>query len=132
MSWQSYVDDHLCMELPTGNRLKSAAIIGQDGNMWAQSAEFPELLPNEVENIMRGMVDAGTIAQNGLFLGGVKYMVIQGVPGEVIRGKKGPEGVTVKKTVSGLIFGIYADPTAAGEANLVVERLGDYLCEMGI
>ena len=32
---------------------------------------------------------AGTLAQNGLKVGGVKYMVIAGEPGAVHRGKKG-------------------------------------------
>ena len=34
-------------------------------------------------------VSAGTLAQNGLKVGGVKYMVIAGEPGAVHRGKKG-------------------------------------------
>jgi len=44
-------------------------------------------------------------------------MVIQGEPGAVIRGKKGPGGVTIKKTNLALLIGIYD------------ERLGDYLIE---
>ena len=36
MSWQSYVDDHL---VGSGNVTK-AAIVGLDGNVWAQSPEF--------------------------------------------------------------------------------------------
>lgn len=42
MSWQAYVDDHLLCEIE-GNHLTSAAIIGQDGNVWAQSATFPQV-----------------------------------------------------------------------------------------
>lgn len=131
MSWQPYIDDHMMMELPSGNSLQSAAIIGHDGNVWAQSPQFPELLPNEFENIMRGFIDSATLAQHGLFLGGAKYMVIQGDPGEVIRGKKGTGGVTVKKSTQSLVIGIYAEPTSPGENNIVVEKLGDYLIEMG-
>lgn len=41
MSWQSYIDDSLMCTLPAGSTLESAAIFGQDGNVWAQSAEFP-------------------------------------------------------------------------------------------
>lgn len=43
MSWQPYIDDHMMMELPSGNRLHSAAIIGHEGHVWAQSSEFPEV-----------------------------------------------------------------------------------------
>lgn len=43
MSWQTYVDDHLMCEIE-GNHLTSAAIIGHDGGVWAQSATFPAVL----------------------------------------------------------------------------------------
>lgn len=42
MSWQTYVDDHLMCEID-GNHLTSAAIIGQDGSVWAQSSNFPQV-----------------------------------------------------------------------------------------
>ncbi len=48
MSWQEYVDDHLMCELPNGGNLKSAAIVGLDGGVWAQSPEFPTLSNDEV------------------------------------------------------------------------------------
>lgn len=48
MSWQEYVDDHLMCELPNGGTLKSAAIVGLDGGVWAQSPEFPALGDDEV------------------------------------------------------------------------------------
>ncbi len=48
------------------------------------------------------------------------------------RGLQGQGGVTVKKTNSALVFGIYDEPVSPGECNIVVERLGDYLVEQGI
>ena len=48
MSWQEYVDDHLMCELPNGGNLKSAAIVGLDGGVWAQSPDFPTLSNEEV------------------------------------------------------------------------------------
>ena len=42
MSWQAYVDDHLMCEIE-GHHLTSAAIIGHDGTVWAQSAAFPSV-----------------------------------------------------------------------------------------
>lgn len=42
MSWQVYVDDHLMCEIE-GNHLTSAAIIGQDGSVWAKSENFPQV-----------------------------------------------------------------------------------------
>ena len=44
MSWQEFVDGQLMVELSGGNYLSSAAIMGQDGNIWAQSPNFPPVL----------------------------------------------------------------------------------------
>ncbi|KAK8286413.1 hypothetical protein V6Z12_D08G293000, partial [Gossypium hirsutum] len=76
--------------------------------------------------------EPGHLAPKGLHLAVAKYMVIQGEPGAVIRGKKGTGGVTIKKTGQGLIFGIYEEPVTPGQCNMVVERLGDYLAEQGL
>ncbi|KAK4375538.1 hypothetical protein RND71_006215 [Anisodus tanguticus] len=130
MSWQAYVDDHLMCEID-GNHLTSAAIIGQD---------------EEITAIMNDFAEPGTLAPTGLFLGGAKYMVIQGEAGAVIRGKKvrdpgfrfsaialqGPGGITINKTGAALIIGIYDEPMAPGVCNMIVERLGDYLIEQGL
>jgi profilin len=37
---------------------------------------------------MKDFDEPGSLAPTGLYLGGTKYMVIQGEPGAVIRGKK--------------------------------------------
>jgi len=37
---------------------------------------------------MNDFNEPGTLAPTGLYIGGTKYMVIQGEPGAVIRGKK--------------------------------------------
>lgn len=44
--------------------------------------------PEEVTGIVNDFNEPGTLAPTGLYLGGTKYMVIQGEPGAVIRGKK--------------------------------------------
>ena len=51
MSWQSYVDDHLLVELPGGGQLTHAAILGEDGGVWAQSPEFPTVSEAQVSSI---------------------------------------------------------------------------------
>ncbi|KAG2626261.1 profilin-9-like [Panicum virgatum] len=131
MSWQTYVDEHLMCEIE-GHHLTSAAILGHDGAVWAQSAAFPQFKTEETANIMKDFDEPGHLAPTGLFLGPTKYMVIQGEPGAVIRGKKGSGGITVKKTGQALIIGIYDEPMTPGQCNLVVERLGDYLIEQGM
>lgn len=44
--------------------------------------------PEEIAAIVKDFDEPGSLAPTGLFLGGIKYMVIQGEPGAVIRGKK--------------------------------------------
>ena len=44
--------------------------------------------PEEITGIMNDFNEPGFLAPTGLYLGGTKYMVIQGEPGAVIRGKK--------------------------------------------
>ncbi|KAH0453827.1 hypothetical protein IEQ34_018151 [Dendrobium chrysotoxum] len=141
MSWQAYVDDHLMCEID-GQRLTSAAIVGNEGGVWAQSESFPQadilsfpfdrpFLHAEITAIQNDFAEPGSLAPTGLYLGNVKYMVIQGEPGAVIRGKKGSGGITIKKTNLALIIGIYDEPMAPGQCNVIVERLGDYLLEQG-
>ncbi|CAL9195795.1 unnamed protein product [Musa hybrid cultivar] len=130
MSWQTYVDDHLMCDIDD-QRLTAAAILGNDGSVWAQSGSFPQFKPEEITAIMTDFDEPGSLAPTGLFLGGTKYMVIQGEPGAVIRGKKGTGGVTIKKTNLALIIGIYDEPMTGGQCNMVVERLGDYLYDQG-
>ncbi|KAE8770622.1 Profilin [Hordeum vulgare] len=130
MSWQTYVDEQLLCDID-GQRLAAAAILGHDGAVWAQSEPFPEVKPEEITAVINDFDEPGSLAPTGLFLGGTKYMVIQGEPGAVIRGKKGSGGVTIKKTSLAIIIGIYEEPMTPGQCNMVVERLGDYLLEQG-
>ncbi|KAK7335906.1 hypothetical protein VNO80_28033 [Phaseolus coccineus] len=131
MSWQTYVDDHLMCDFD-GHTLAAAAIIGHDGTVWAQSSKFPEFKGEEIEAIMKDFDEPGRLAPTGLLLGDTKYMVIQGEAGAVIRGKKGGGGITVKKSKKALVIGIYGEPLAPGQCNMIVETLGDYLIEQGL
>ncbi|GAQ78249.1 Profilin [Klebsormidium nitens] len=131
MSWQSYVDDHLLCQLPSGNQLRHAAIYGQDGSLWAESAEFPKILPEEIEKIVAGFADPNLLGPTGIMIAGQKYMAVMSEKDVVLRGKKGPGGCTIKKTTSALLIGIYEEPVQPGECNVVVENLGDYLIGQG-
>ncbi|CAN1177482.1 unnamed protein product [Linum perenne] len=90
MSWQTYVDEHLMCEIEgqPGQHLHAAAILGLDGSVWAQSSAFPQLKGSEVSGIIKDFDEPGHLAPTGLHINGAKYMVIQGEPGAVIRGKK--------------------------------------------
>lgn len=49
---------------------------------------YMQLKPEEITGILNDFNEPGTLAPTGLYIGGSKYMVIQGEPGAVIRGKK--------------------------------------------
>ncbi|KIY94673.1 hypothetical protein MNEG_13289 [Monoraphidium neglectum] len=72
---------------------------------------------------------AGELGGNGIKLGEVKFQV---VPGDetVIRGKSKGGGLCVKRTNTALVIGVYDEPVAPGDCNVVVENLGDYLKSM--
>ncbi|GLJ29530.1 hypothetical protein SUGI_0582160 [Cryptomeria japonica] len=131
-SWQDFVEKQLMVELSNGSRLSSAAIVGQDGLLWARSHTFPPVIPEEIVKIMKGFEDSGEMGEFGIHVGGIKYIFIQGDPGQVIRGRKVHGGITIKKTRRALVMGIYEEPVAPSECNMVVEKLGDYLIEQGI
>ncbi|KAK4283895.1 hypothetical protein QN277_000797 [Acacia crassicarpa] len=153
MSWQTYLDEHLMYQVE-GKHLNSAAIVGQDGSVWAQSATFPQLKPEEITAIMNDFAEPGSLAPNGLYLGGTKYMVIEGEPGLLIRGMKvydnfcgfhyrhllslflhcslGAGGVTIKKTTQALVIGIYEEPMAPGHCDKIVKRVGADLIDHGL
>merc|ERR1711959_571759 len=81
MSWQTYVDDHLMVDLPGGGKLAYAAIYGQDGGCWAQSAGFPALDADQAKILVTGFSDPGAVAASGLRIGDRKYISIGGRPG---------------------------------------------------
>nr|AFI49340.1 truncated profilin [Chlorella vulgaris] len=89
MSWQQFVDDQLMCTLPGGGQLKHAAIWGHDGGVWACDAAFPTVSPEEVSALVEGFNDTSKLAQSGIRIGGEKYVLVAGEPGEVLRGKKG-------------------------------------------
>lgn len=47
-----------------------------------------QIKPQENTDIMKDFDEPGHLAPTGMHLAGIKYMVIQGEPGAVIRGKK--------------------------------------------
>ncbi|KAL8139480.1 hypothetical protein V2J09_005501 [Rumex salicifolius] len=79
--WETYVDE--MMSGVDGHHLTSAAILGQDGTLWAQSAAFPPLKAEQGIAIMKDIDE-----QTGILIGSTSYMFIQGNPRDFISGKK--------------------------------------------
>nr|GEY09397.1 pollen profilin [Tanacetum cinerariifolium] len=100
-------------------RVKDADILIDDvflpksdvATRWVKSIPI-KFKPNEIDAIIKEFNEAGQLAPTGLFLGGAKYMVIQGEAGAVIRGKKGAGGICIKKTSRAMVCGIYDEPVA--------------------
>lgn len=67
MSWQTYVDDHLLVPLPNGGQLSHAAIVGQDGGVWAQDANFPPVTPEEVQALVKGCDDTSESRSTSMY-----------------------------------------------------------------
>eukprot|EP00286_Rhodomonas_abbreviata_P020363 CAMPEP_0181306642 /NCGR_PEP_ID=MMETSP1101-20121128/10419_1 /TAXON_ID=46948 /ORGANISM="Rhodomonas abbreviata, Strain Caron Lab Isolate" /LENGTH=124 /DNA_ID=CAMNT_0023412733 /DNA_START=139 /DNA_END=513 /DNA_ORIENTATION=+ len=123
MSWQAYVDDQLI-----GTRkVNKAAIIGLDGNIWAQSAGF-NLPPAEGQAIA-----AASKAPNPampIILLGNKFMVLRAEDPSIYC-RKDSDGACITKTNQCVILGMYGTDMQAGECNVAVEKLADYLREQG-
>lgn len=57
-------------------------------NIFCMTLLMLQFKADEIKGIITDFDEPGHLAPTGLFLGGAKYMVIQGEPGAVIRGKK--------------------------------------------
>jgi len=125
MSWQAYVDNNL-----VGSKcITKGAIIGLDGSKWASSPGF-NVTPDEAKKLVAAFKDANGIRAAGLFLNTVKYFAL-GCTDRSIYGKQGANGCACVKTTKCVLIGVYDDKIQGGQANLVVEKLGDYLIESG-
>ncbi|KIO32639.1 hypothetical protein M407DRAFT_241334 [Tulasnella calospora MUT 4182] len=122
MSWQTYVDSNL---LGTG-KIAHAAILGQQGGVWATSPGFT-LSPQEQSAIVGAWNDLDRIQANGVRLAGTKYFTIQTTPGRSIYGKSRADGCIIVKTKQAILVTVYNAPVQAAEATPVVESLADYL-----
>ena len=110
-------------------RLAFAAIVGLDGGVWAQSSDFPDISPEQLDVLISAFDDETVLQEKGIHLGEQRYIVIQGEPGSVIRGKKGTSGFTAKKTNTAFVIGGYAEGIQPGECNLLVENVADELAK---
>lgn len=141
-------DTHLAASIPSNNlcgtkpiagggTLSGAAIVGQDGGVWAQTPDFPAITPEQVAAIMEGLEDPAKLGATGIHIGGpagseTKYFLIPSEAGSVLRGRFKNDGVVIKKTTSALVIGLFSEGVPAGDANVRVEDLGDYLVSQGI
>ncbi|KAJ3443225.1 profilin [Anaeramoeba flamelloides] len=124
MSWDSYVETSFV----GSGHVSMGAIVGFAGNVWAQTKGM-NLKPDEVQRIYEGFDDLGKLFNNGIVIGGVKYIFLGG--GEFLKGKKGQDGVIVYKTKTALVIGIYKEGIQTGNCLSVCGKFADWLSDNG-
>jgi len=125
MSWQTYVDTNL---VGTG-KVARAAIIGQQGGIWATSAGFT--LPSEEQtNVIALFNNLDEALAKGIRVSGEKYFTLL-ADKDHIYGKKQANGVVIVKTKQAILVAVYEAPIQAPECTPVVEGLADYLRGVG-
>ncbi|EIW75545.1 profilin [Coniophora puteana RWD-64-598 SS2] len=131
MSWQTYVDSNL---VGTG-KVARAAILGQQGGVWAVSAGY-NIAADEQKTIIDAVskIEASfkenTIPVSSLTLAGRKFIITR-PEARSLYGRKQQDGIVVVKTKQAILVAEYQPPTQAGEATVVVEGLADYLIGVG-
>ncbi|GAA5869276.1 hypothetical protein JCM3774_004191 [Rhodotorula dairenensis] len=125
MSWQAYVDSNL---LGTG-KITRAAILGQQGGVWAASAGY-SLSPEEQSALTKVHSDPASAQAHGVKAAGQKFLCIR-ADDRSVYGKKSADGIIVVKTKQAILVAEYGHPTQPGEATKIVEELADYLIGVG-
>jgi len=129
MSWDSYTTT-----LVNSGKVKSAAIFGLDGQVWAQSAGLSLLGPETLAIIHGFKGDAGkeTVARAGAVVGGLKYMYIMSDE-SVMNLRKGTCGVAIFKTNQCYVLGTYDanENQSAGNCQVELNRIAEYLKGQG-
>ncbi|KAF8650717.1 hypothetical protein AX16_005090 [Volvariella volvacea WC 439] len=127
MSWQSYVDTNLV----GSGRVSKAAIVGQQGGVWAASAGY-NLTPEEVNAVINAFVHPDQVQASGLRFAGQKFFTLQVDPvSQTVQLKKAADGAIVRKTKQAILVAEYAAPIQQTECNVIVQQLGDYLVSVG-
>lgn len=89
-----------------------------------------QITPDEVRCIVSGFEDASNLYAEGLKIGGVKHMLIKATE-DNIHAKKGSAGVICCKTGQCVLIAAYSEEIKPEGTNAVVERLADYLRNVG-
>ncbi|KPV72699.1 uncharacterized protein RHOBADRAFT_17918, partial [Rhodotorula graminis WP1] len=119
------VDSNL---LGTG-KVTKAAILGQQGGVWAQSQGY-NLAPDEQNAIVAAFNDPSSAQASGVRAAGTKFLTIR-ADDRSVYGKKQADGIVCVKTTQAVLVAEYSHPTVPGEATKIVEDLADYLIGVG-
>ncbi|RDW67315.1 profilin [Aspergillus mulundensis] len=103
-----------------------AAILSYDfSSVEAHSPGFT-ISPQEVQAIGSAFGDSTWAMQNGVTIGGEKFLAIK-ADEQSVYGKKGKEGVIIVRTPSCILVGHHSEATQTTNAAAAIEKVGDYL-----
>ena len=125
MSWQSYVDDQLL----NTKMVTHAVICGHDGNIWAKSENFA-VTSEELRSLIGKYADTSLLAQSGVTVAGKIYMYHSSTDKGIRAGSMNMQLYAIKTTQT-YILCVYEDPIVSEQAASVMEKLGDYLIQVG-
>ncbi|KAE8329910.1 profilin-1A [Aspergillus sergii] len=125
MSWQSYIDSNLV----GSGKFSRAAILGQQGGVWAASPGY-ELSTEEQKEVTDAHNNLSHTMSSGLKLAGQRFFYTSADTRSIYLNSQAG-GAIVLKTKQAIIVAEYAAPIQAVEAAQQVESLADYLISVG-
>jgi len=110
-------------------KIDKALIVGHSGGIWAATTGLKPSA-EELAAIVKGFVSPSQIQASGIRIEGQKYFAVSANE-RTIQGKKGGDGLVAVKTKQAVLVALYVAPNQAPEATTIVEKLADYLIDLG-
>lgn len=88
------------------------------------------MTPDEVQKLLKAFDNADEAFSQGLKINGEKYTVISNAD-NVLRTKKGKQGLVAAKTLQALIIAHHPDSVLTNACSATVEQLAEYLKGVG-
>ncbi|KAL4762465.1 profilin [Aspergillus foveolatus] len=120
--WQQYVDSSLM----GSGQFDKAAILSPDFSGVEASSPGFTISPQEIQGIGSAFGDSTWAMQNGVTIGGEKFLAIK-ADDQSVYGKKGKEGVVIVRTPSCIMIGHHTEAVQTTNAAAAIEKVGDYL-----
>jgi profilin len=124
MGWEDYTNT-----LKKDGNVTNVLLCGHDGTVWCTTGNFIEA--KEIKAYVGGFKDPNSLRSVSPTCGGKKTVIIQATDRSIYG--KGPEdaGVCIVKTVQAVFIAWYEKPIKGPQCNTAVEKMADYLIEMG-
>merc|ERR1712048_363386 len=127
-AWDSYIST-----LKTYyDGIERCGIFGHNGSTWAQSGlDTAQTQYNELTQIFALYSDPSPGYASGFVLNGEKYTFLR-IEGDQLLGKSKSEGknpVCIHKTGQALVVGVGSPTAQAGQLNIAVGKMGEYLTQ---